>query len=163
MEKSILNLEIRENSKFYKTVEGENRCRIVSNFIQRAVTYKNGQQAIKYSCWVIDRKDGEVRMADFGAMVIKQLKALATGKDYAFTDLPPYDITINKQGSGMDTSYTVTPARQDTTLTEEDKTRVEKAGKLSEFINKLKGPMIVNEVAVEEGDPNYVSPDEISF
>lgn len=116
--------------------EGQNVCRIVSEIIPRVVTYKDGEQAQKYTCFVIDRKDGEIRMADFGKLVMKQLKALASTKDYAFDNLPNYDLIIIKSGSGFDTTYTLTPARQDSPLTPEEQVKINAAGSIQDAINK---------------------------
>ena len=152
MEKSIQDIEIKETSNFFRLEEGNNICRIVSGFVPRVITFKDGTQSQKYSCWVIDRKDGQIRLADFGKTIMKQLKALAQSNEYAFTDKPGYDITINKQGSGMETSYTLTPARQDTPLTEEELKKIEKAGKLADVINKMKASSVTTEEKISVDD-----------
>jgi hypothetical protein len=41
-------------------------------------------------------------------------------EQYRFDNLPPYDVTINKKGSGLETEYKVLPDRTDTPLTEKE-------------------------------------------
>ena len=148
---SLKDIEIKENSKFLKLEEGQNIVRIVSDFIIRQVTFKTGSTSTKYSCWVINRKNGHLIMADFGASIIKQLKALSESPEYAFDQLPGYDITITRLGTGMDTEYTVTPARKDTPLTDEEKSLIELAGSLQTFIDNLESKQAANSpVKVDE-------------
>lgn len=135
---NLNELEVTSNSIFHKFQQGNNPIRIVSNFIPDQVTFPDGKTTTKYNCWVIDRADGEVKMSSFSKSVILQLKTLVTNPEYAFTDLPPYDITVNKTGTGLSTVFTVTPARNNNILTEEETKKVFDAGSLKEFMEKLR-------------------------
>lgn len=49
----------------------------------------------RYACYVIDKNDGEVRLAEFPYSVQKAIGALQENPDYAFDSVPmPYDIRI---------------------------------------------------------------------
>jgi len=134
---SIHDIEVKGDGLFFSAQEGDNYCRIVSKFKSRQVEFKNGDTAIKFTCLVIDRADGTVKVADFGKQVMKQLKSYASNKEYAFSDLPDYDINISREGMGqMDTKYTVIPARANTELTLADKEAVADFGSLEDFLNR---------------------------
>jgi hypothetical protein len=81
--------------------------------------------------WVIDRKDGKVKLLRFGHSIFKQIGALAVNDEYQFDITPNYDMTIKKEGEGLDTEYNVTAARQDTEITEKE---------LEEITSKVKDP-----------------------
>lgn len=119
---NINEIKVEENSRFLNIPEGETPIRIVSGFVAREVEYKSGDKGFKYSCFVIDRRDQKIRIANFGKQIVKQIQALANSRDYAFSTEPPkYDMTIVRVGTGQfDTEYTVRPARQDTELTDEE-------------------------------------------
>lgn len=135
---SINDIEVQNTSPYVKLTVGNNPLRIVSAFEVRPKTYKDGKKEIKYSCLCIDRKDQEVRLADFSKSIFLQIKDLANTPEYAFADVPNYDITINRIGSGQfDTKYKVIPARQNTPLTPEEQTKLLEVGTLKDFIAKL--------------------------
>jgi hypothetical protein len=118
---NINEIKIEDNSKYLKLVEGENQFRIVSGFVVREVTYKSGQVGTKYTCFVIDRKDGKIKFADFGASIIKQIQSLAGSREYGFDSVPKYDMFITREGTGQfDTKYVLRAARQDSELTAEE-------------------------------------------
>jgi hypothetical protein len=75
-----------------------------------------GKVKQKYVIHVLDRATGEVKLLDKGNGVFKELKKFALNPEYG--DLRNYDVTITRKGSGLNTEYTVTPARQNTPLTE---------------------------------------------
>jgi hypothetical protein len=75
-----------------------------------------GKVKQKYVIHVLDRATGEVKLLDKGNGVFKELKKYALNPEYG--DLRQYDITITRKGSGLETEYSVTPARQNTPLTE---------------------------------------------
>ena len=85
--------------------------------------------------WAIDRADNQIKMFEAGYMIISQIQTLAKSSEYGFESLPAYDIFIQKDGESLETEYTVTPARKDTELTEEEK----------EDISALKSPALIIE------------------
>ena len=141
-------------SDFFALEQGENKLRLVSEFEERFVHWDaenrrsisvatqdellNGEKPRRrFIAYAIDRKDGAVKMLEVGASVIKQLKDLAVSGDYGFDDIPAYDITIKKTGSGMDTEYTVIPARENSDLTEAEQEVVTELQSLQEICDRL--------------------------
>jgi len=122
------------DGKYLKLKEGENPVRIVSEPIQvwkvyagkdtRTITdpaaEKPKDAKMVFAMYVIDRKDGQVKIAEFGRTIMKQIADLRSSKEYAFEELPPYDMTIQKGGSGMETVYKVYPARMNSQISPEE-------------------------------------------
>ena len=132
------DIEIKSNSQFLKLEEGANKIRLVSEFIIREVTFPGSEKpSQRYCAWVIDRKSNELRMAEFGKQIMKQLKTLCSNPDYAFDVVPEYDITINRAGSGIETEYSVVPDRKDTPITEDEQKLIDALEKPSEFYQKF--------------------------
>ncbi|MBL5872343.1 hypothetical protein HV417_02040 [Bacillus sporothermodurans] len=78
-----------------------------------------GKVKEKHIIHVLDRATGEVKLLDKGNGIFKKLKKLALDPEYG--DLRQYDITIVMTGDKNDFTtieYDVTPARQNTPLTE---------------------------------------------
>ena len=106
---------VRAEQKSYICVGKENHCR----FCERGLMPR-----VQYIGYVIDRADGRVKLLQIGHQIFSQIGQYAKNPDYAFDVLPDYDITINKSGSGLNTTYTVIPARKNTPLTDEEKKMV---------------------------------------
>lgn len=102
--------------KFWKDFEGK------KSYVTEEGAKANPEAKTRYSMWVIDRADGQCKIWECSAGIVKDIVALANNPEYAFDgDVPPYDIIINRVGSTLqDTRYTVTPARQNTALTAEE-------------------------------------------
>lgn len=80
-----------------------------------------GKPKEKHIIHVLDRATGEVKLLDKGNAIFKKLKKLALDPEYG--DLRQYDITITMSGNKNDftsVEYDVTPARQNTPLTQEE-------------------------------------------
>jgi hypothetical protein len=153
---------IKEKSDWLNLKEGSNKIRIVSNFVDygvHSVKYEGKYKSvvcvgkengcfycaeklpvkIQFLGWVIDRKDGEVKLLKIGWTIAEKLRNLKESEDYGFKDLPDYDIDIIRTGEGLDTEYDVIPARKSTELTEEEKEKVLKNIKdPQEIIDKMK-------------------------
>lgn len=130
------------NEQFYRLKDGENRLRIISmpvpvwtsfnraegtakKYVTPEGAAKDPEAKKRFAMWVFDRDDkGAVKLAEFGVSIMKGIKTLANASDTAFDGLPPYDITILRSGSGMETEYTVMAARQNTELTAEEKATI---------------------------------------
>ncbi len=129
------------SSNFFKLVEGPNRCRIVGAplrvwksfegvkpmYLTENAAKADSTAQVRVSVYVIDRADGKIKVAEFGASVVAQLKALLQNPDYSFegTDIYPYDVTINREGTGKDnTRYTVIPSPKLVPLTLEETNEV---------------------------------------
>lgn len=76
------------------------------------------KRRMKFAINVIDRADGQVKILDKGLAVFRELKKFQDNPEYG--DLRNYDITITRTGEGLNTEYSVVPARQNTDLTEEE-------------------------------------------
>jgi hypothetical protein len=70
-------------------------------------------------------------------MIIKQLKALAVDEQYMFDTIPPYNVTIKKEGQKLDTTYTVLPDRVDTPITEQEQALIAKLKSPEEIVIKI--------------------------
>lgn len=149
------------SGQWMKLKEGENRIKIVSDFEDYGIHYipaekksyicigrENGcpycakglTPTAQFMGYVIDRADNRVKLLHVGWTIYKAISDLQASVDYGFDGLPPYDIIINKTGSGIDTQYTVMPSRKDTPLTEEEKEMVKRYTKTSvkEILDKMK-------------------------
>lgn len=106
---------------YLKLKEGDNRIRLMSPCLAHNSTYE-GKKNFKWLCYVIDRRDGNVKPFFMPHRIYKQIEALQLNEDYSFTDVPmPYDLTINAVKAGTkDVVYTLLPARRETPLTEAD-------------------------------------------
>jgi len=136
--------------------EGDNRIRIVSEFVDYGEHFDNAKKRsfvclgkdecsyckagekvkVRYLGWVIDRKDGKVKLLRFGHSIFKQIGALAINEEYEFDESPSYDMTIKRDGKGLDTEYNVTAARKDSKITEKE---------LEEIEEKVKDPIEIIE------------------
>lgn len=124
---------------YFKVKEGDNRIRLMSECLPHADTFK-GERNFKWLCYVVDRRDGKIKPYFMPHTVYKQLEALQTNEDYAFSDVPmPYDITVNATKAGTkDAKYTVIPARKETPLTYEEREQFADAKPLSDLQKMLK-------------------------
>jgi len=149
---------ISEGGDWMNLKEGENRIRIVSEFVDYGIhrdpeLKKNVVCIGKEQCYyckqgdkvrvqflgkVIDRSDGRVKYLRIGYRIFQQISELAKSKEYGFDIIPPYDIVILKKGSGLNTTYTVFPARENTPLTDEEVKKAEALPSPSEIIEKMK-------------------------
>lgn len=97
-----------------------------------------GRPREKHIIHVLERATGQVKLLDKGNAIFKRLKKLALDPEYG--DLRQYDVTINMSGDKRDfqsIEYDVVPARQNTPLTEAEKTLYEEK---KVDLSKLKGP-----------------------
>jgi len=153
--------------------EGDNRIRLVSDCKDYGNHYnpithksvicigkehcelcKNGLKPnVQFLTWVIDRVDGRIKLFRFGFQVYKQIVAYKQNPDYAFDEIPEYDLTINRVGIGKQSEYTVVPARQDSPLTEEEEIKItEKVKNLNEIIDKMKAKVALTPEETEESE-----------
>lgn len=139
-----------EKGNFFNLVQGDNKLRIVSEFAAKYSHFANNKYlgpctqdedcvfcnqenkpSVKFLCHVIDRKDGTIKLAQFGVVILKQLKQYSLDPQYKFTVVPNWDCNIIKTGERLETKYAVIPDRNDLALTNEEK----------EMIEKLKSPL----------------------
>lgn len=139
-------------SDFFELIDGDNKVRIVSEFAERYSHFENNKYlgscaqnencefcnrgvkpSIKFLCHVIDRSDNSFKLAQFGAMILKQLRQFSLDSQYGFDIVPKWDCNIKKSGKGLETQYVVLPDRGDTALTAEEQ----------KVISELKAPVLV--------------------
>jgi hypothetical protein len=93
-----------------KLAGGQNRIRILSEPKMVRPVYQ-GTPNTKFVCWVIDRKDGDIKLFYMAKTILEAVSALEETPDYAFNKLPmPYDIRVNAKGAGTkEVVYSVFP------------------------------------------------------
>lgn len=133
--------EVQSESKeqYFKVKEGQNTIRIVDEpkkFLSRfkqGICYEGAPYCqmdsldegesltLRYKTWIIDRKDGVMKIYDMPNTVAKALKTFKDDPDYSFDGFPmPYDITITAENAGTkEVKYTVLP-RKESSLTPEE-------------------------------------------
>jgi hypothetical protein len=114
-----------ENQAFLKKVFDEADRRGLKGKARKDFLREHGYKKLpwgkprnRFVIHVLDRATGEVKLLDKGNGLFKELQKYVLNPEYG--DLRQYDVTITRKGSGLDTEYTVTPARQNTPLTEEE-------------------------------------------
>jgi hypothetical protein len=119
---------------FFKFQEGDNRIRLMSECLPHTSTF-DGKKNFKWLCYVIDRRDGEIKAFFMPHKVYKAIDALQLNPDYAFSDIPmPYDVTIHAKKAGTkDVEYTMIPARKETPLTADESEKLHAAKPLAEL------------------------------
>lgn len=123
----------------YKYQEGDNRIRLMSECLPHTSEYQ-GQKNFKWLCYVIDRRDGKIKVHFMPHKIYKAIEALQVNEDYAFAEVPmPYDITIKATKAGTkDVEYAVMPARKETPVTEAEERELYKQKPLDELQATLK-------------------------
>lgn len=166
-----LEKEKREEGDFYKFQEGANKLRILTDFfgvntIRRGnefagqVTVKNpalegDQVTFKGWAWAIIRETGELKIVQLSKTLLLQVYSLKKDSDYQFDGYPmPYDITINATGAGTkEVKYSVTPARQNTDVTEEEMAQLVKKKSILDIIKAIQDKQDGNKPDAEVAYP----------
>ena len=139
---------------YYKPSEGDNIFRIVSSpvlTLTHWIKVGANSKLLKVSCadkkdscplckfgaqllrrqafFVLDRKDGNVKVYEAPSQVYQTIKANALDEDYG--NPQTYDIKLKKTGSGLKTEYTVLASPKKKPLTEEEEAKV------ASFVNSV--------------------------
>lgn len=149
------------------------QVRIVSELyaIQKAPS-KNKQTGQIYPsrtvflCRIIDRADKEVKLWEMPTTVKNQMLTYSQDADYAYDDMPGYDIKITKSKENNFTKYTVIAGRPlPLTPVEEEEIRTEKAIEEVGSIIQNKETEKMNAFAMVPSDnPTHeITVDEIPF
>ncbi len=160
-----INNEIKEkygsvgDSQWMRLEEGDNKIRIVQTTLsdygnhylpskkksyacigkEECPLCENEQPSVKFMTWVIDRKDGVVKILEVGYSIVKQLTKLANDSEYGIDESGfPYDINISREGTGQDTTYSVIAGRKNAPLTKEELEKTSNLDDLEEIIEKKK-------------------------
>ena len=152
---------IKKDNRSYTCVGSENNCVYCSN---------GDSPRARFLFWIIDRKDGQVKLAETGYSVIKQLGELGKSDDWGFSQAPDYDIVITKTGEALKTEYSVTPTPKRSKLSKEEEAVAIKIVKpIEDIIEKMKEKIggasgnTVQEVKEEEVAEDEVDVDNIPF
>ena len=138
-----------ETGSYFKAKEGDNKVRLVSEFILHASSYQ-GRPTKKFVGYVIDRTDGAIKPAFLAKTIIDIIADLQlSGDEYGFEEVPmPYDINIKATGAGTkEVQYSVIPARSNPELTEDQKKAIAELD-IREFVLALQ--KTENETAVPQ-------------
>jgi hypothetical protein len=187
---NLQTYEITESNRpgYFKPKDGANKIRIVSEIMDYGSHFikeekkshiclgaedcrycKAGEKPkLRYLTWIIDRADGQTKLYEFGHSVFKQLVGLAKTDDYMFETIPPYDITINKKGTDLNTEYTVVAARNNTDITAEEQTIIDELELIPSIINsKIEMERKGDEIAAVDAEPASIKTEtaegEISY
>lgn len=116
--------ERKKSGSYYKYETGENKFRILS----RPVIYFENSQfdenlGICYTgcgftgkprakAYVLDRRTGQIQLADIKTGMLDKLVELESDDEYEFDGTFPmrFDMKVNKTGAGKNTEYTYTPS-----------------------------------------------------
>ena len=151
--------------QFWRPEKGENKVRILSEYEGYSNHFIQGEKKsymclkddtkctfceqdiktnVKFLLWVLERKSGEVKLAQLGYSIIKQIGELSCSEAWKFESIPDYDITIKKTGQGLDTEYFVQPTPDKEPLTKDEKDDAEETMKdLGGIINGMKKKTVV--------------------
>jgi len=110
---------IGADNNYWRPMPGENRVRILSefeahgkHFIQEdnksyeCIGVDNGcvycmaglKPKPEFLMWVLDRKDGVVKLGQVGYSVVKAIGQLSRSEDWGFDELPEYDLVVTREG-----------------------------------------------------------------
>lgn len=147
-----------KKSDFYKMKVGDNKVRVLSEFVRVDKLYKGEYPNNEYVgiieenekvpaghtvktegwAWAIDRESGSLKILTVGRGILKLLAQFRSNEEYAFDDFPmPYDVTIHNTGEGPN-RYSITPARKNTPVTDEELADLETKTPVAEIISKMK-------------------------
>lgn len=90
----------------------------------------------KYAFLVINRKDGKPYIYESPITVFRQIVAYESNDEYG--DIRMYDITINKEGVGRNTTYTIIPSPKKSELSDEEVKMIADSGVSLEAAYELK-------------------------
>lgn len=119
---------------FFKLKDGENIVRLLTEpvhfmqvfmgpgikplIVRKEDEIPEGKKGThRFMMYVYSYASNSIMLAEFATTIINALADLSKSSQYAFdTDAPPYDVVITKKGEGLDTSYTLTPGRNEKAL-----------------------------------------------
>jgi hypothetical protein len=113
--------------EYFKVQEGANKLKVLSACLPHQSEFK-GTPTFKFVCWIIDRRDGKVKLYFMPTTIMNAIGSLQLSDDYAFDEVPmPYDITIMAKNAGTkEVDYTVLPSPATKGLTESEQAEFEK-------------------------------------
>lgn len=139
---------------YYKYKEGDNRIRLMSNCLPHNGEYQ-GRPNFKWLCYVLDRRDGKVKLHFMPHKIYKAIEALQSNPDYEFGEVPmPYDLTIHAKAAGTkEVEYSLIPARKETPLTDDEESDLDQQKPLEELQRVLLEKQKKGGASTPHGDP----------
>jgi len=127
-----------ENAKTSVICTGADTCPICLEAIKNG-KYQDNKPSVQFLGYVIDRKDAGMKLFRMGWGIFKDINDLSMKADSAFEGTPPYDIVINRVGTGKnDTRYKVRCARTNTPLTEDEMSAIADLKPIEDVIEEMK-------------------------
>lgn len=133
---------------WYRFTEGANKFRVLVEPEMLFEKFKVGvcytdcgyQGTAKFLTYVLDRKDGKVKLAKLPYTVGDTIGSYQTNEDYAFEGFPmPYDITVNAKNAGTkEVEYTMIPSPNKTEVVEEVLEQISKKMSVKDVIARMK-------------------------
>jgi hypothetical protein len=138
----------------YKYKEGDNRLRLLSMCLPHPGEYQ-GRPNFKWLCYVLDRRDGKVKIHFMPHTIYKSIEALQENPDYTFAEVPmPYDVTVYAKGAGTkEVEYTVLPARKEVPLTDAERAEYDKQKSLEDVQKAIKEKVASKDARPEPPPP----------
>jgi hypothetical protein len=124
--------------EYFKVQEGDNKIRILSPCIPHQSEFK-GTTTFRFVAWIIDRRDGKVKLYFMPTTIMNAIGSLQLDSDYAFDEVPmPYDINVRAKNAGVkEVEYTVIPSPNRTLLTEAEQIDFNSKPSIDEVVQKL--------------------------
>ena len=114
--------KMNTSNDWFKLEEGENKIRVL---VEPEVFYEKFKTGIcytdcgytgtpKYLTWILDEKDGKIKLFRMNLTLAKQIATYMNDEDYKFETFPmPYSIKINAKNAGTkEVEYTVIPGKE---------------------------------------------------
>lgn len=147
--------DLEENKKnsnradFYKLQNGDNRIVLLSNpvgyseLFNVGIAYEDcgyGKYASRrYKCYVLDMRDGKIKMANFSYTVASAINDLRIAPRTKFDTLPcPYIMNLKTENAGKKEVKTSVLADEDYTLTDEQQAELESYDSVRDIVDRLK-------------------------
>jgi hypothetical protein len=122
----------------FKLADGENQIRVLSEPRMVESTFK-GNLNRKWLTWVIDRKDGGMKLFYMPKTIVSALADIESMKFYAFDAPPmPYDVTVKAKHAGtIEAEYTVIANPKHEPLTPQELEQMKTLRPIDEVVSKL--------------------------
>ena len=140
--------------------EGDNKIRLVGEAVLHESEYQ-GKPTRKWLVYIIDRRDGQVKLCFMAVTIMAQIAALQNSEDWGFEDAMPYDINVMTTGAGeMGVKYNVQPTKNNSPLTDSEHAQIERLVPIEQKAELLANKQIlykndihsVKDISVNESD-----------
>lgn len=150
---------------FLKTESGKTYLLRVLDLPVVFTNVYEGKESTKYAWPVYNHETEEVQILQKGAQVMQALNALI--QDDEWGDPVEYDVKLSHAGTGMDTKYSIAPARNNkevpTDIEIPDVAAIIGASPNSKNVRKLGEPVPQQDVVLDDIDDAPIDLDEIPF